>query len=294
MPIVVCVHGIAQELKGPETVLSMWVEPLRDGIEIAKHNGFLAAGTEPPGGEDVVVAFYGDVFRAQGTMQLGVTPFDAADVTEDEAELLEMWWRETARVDPDVVGPEAVGTMFVRTPSAVQSALNALTRSRFFEPFLGEGGDRAFISRLKQVGRYFREPATRKAVQARVEALVGRDTRVIVAHSLGSVVAYESLCAHPEWEVDTLVTLGSPLGVRRVVFDRLQPPPLEGVGTWPGSVRRWVNVADVGDPVALVKDLNACFAGAVEDRKVHNGSSSHLVTSYLTAQQTGEAVGNGL
>ncbi|MFD8967973.1 hypothetical protein ACFV0C_23770 [Streptomyces sp. NPDC059568] len=51
---------------------------------------------------------------------------------------------------------------------------------------------------------------------------------VIVAHSLGSVIAYEALCAHPDWPDLTLVTLGSPLAVRGVVFDRLAPPPPAG------------------------------------------------------------------
>ena len=48
-------------------------------------------------------------------------------------------------------------------------------------------------------------------------------TEVIVAHSLGSVVAYEALCAHPEWPVRNLVTLGSPLGIRNLIFDQLVP-----------------------------------------------------------------------
>jgi hypothetical protein len=294
MSLVVCVHGIAQEFKGRETVFSMWVGPLRDGIEIAKQRGFAAVGTDRLKDEDVAVAFFGDLFRQEGTMMVGAAPFEASDVTDDEAELLDAWWREAARMDPEVVGPEAVGAMFVRTPESVQRALDALSRSRFFEALFGEGGDRAFISSLKQVGRYFREPEIRRAVQARAERLIGPDTRVVVGHSLGSVVAYECLCAHPEWSVNTFVTLGSPMGIRRVVFDRLQPTPLESVGFWPGSVRRWVNVADAGDPVALVKDLDPWFSGKVEDRRVHNGWRSHLVVNYLTAHQTGEAVAHGL
>ena len=50
----------------------------------------------------------------------------------------------------------------------------------------------------------------------------------MVGHSLGSVVAYEALCAHPEWPVRALVTLGSPLGIRNLIFDRLVPAPAAG------------------------------------------------------------------
>jgi hypothetical protein len=86
--------------------------------------------------------------------------------------------------------------------------LHALTRTRFF----GAVSDRLLISNLKQVRRYFTEPELRDAVRARAAELITSDTRVVVGHSLGSVVAYEVLCAlRPERPPLTLVTLGSPL-----------------------------------------------------------------------------------
>jgi pimeloyl-ACP methyl ester carboxylesterase len=123
--------------------------------------------------------------------------------------------------------------------------------------------------------------------------LVG-DARVIVGHSLGSVVAYECLCAHPEWGVRTLVTLGSPLGIRNLVFDMLSPSPRDGQGAWPGSVLRWINIADRGDIVALVKKLRGCFGDRVEDYLIHNGSDAHSELPYLTARETGNAIASGL
>ena len=115
------------------------------------------------------------------------------------------------------------------------------------------------LSDLRQVRLYLADPEVRRAARERVAAVVDDATRVLVGHSLGTVVAYEALCAHPEWPVRTLVTLGAPLGIRNLIFDRLQPPPEpsgEGLrGRWPGGVTSWVNVADAGDAVALVKDL---------------------------------------
>ncbi len=78
-----------------------------------------------------------------------------------------------------------------------------------------------------------------------------QQTRVLIGHSLGSVVAYECLCAHPEWKVNTFVTLGSPLGIRNLIFDLLDCGSHHIVGAWPGSVRSWDNIADAGDIVAL-------------------------------------------
>ena len=72
--------------------------------------------------------------------------------------------------------------------------------------------------------------------------------------------------ANPGWPVRMLVTLGSPLGIPNLIFDRLQPAPPPAAdaragprGRWPGPGRAWVNVADQGDVVALVKDLRGAF-----------------------------------
>ena len=107
---------------------------------------------------------------------------------------------------------------------------------------------------LRQVRQFLHDPDIKARVLARVDGAITTDTRVVVAHSLGSIVAYKALCRDTNWNVDTLVTLGSPLGIRKLIFDVLTPKPVGGVGAWP-RVRRWVNVADEGDIVALVKDL---------------------------------------
>jgi pimeloyl-ACP methyl ester carboxylesterase len=120
---------------------------------------------------------------------------------------------------------------------------------------------------------------------------------VVVAHSLGSVVAYEALCAHPEWGITDLVTLGSPLGVPHIVLHRLHPAPSvvgrEAVGVWP-SVTRWVNISDDGDFVALQPRLRLIFGAGVTDAAVHNGVGAHTVTRYLSAPETGAAIFAGL
>ena len=132
------------------------------------------------------------------------------------------WWRGAAESDPRVVHPDA--RTLARTPGSVQAALRALSGSAFFAGL----AERVMLFDLQQVRRYMTDPHVRQAAQDRVAAAVGEDTRVVVGHSLGSVVAYEALCAHPEWPVRALVTLGSPLGIRNLIFDRLVPAPAAG------------------------------------------------------------------
>jgi pimeloyl-ACP methyl ester carboxylesterase len=217
----------------------------------------------------------------------------AADATEFDQELLAAWWRGAAESDPRVIHPEA--RTLARTPGGVQAALRALSGSAFFAGL----ANRVMLFDLQQVRQYMTDPQVRRAALDRVAAGIDGDTRVVVGHSLGSVVAYEALCAHPEWPVRALVTLGSPLGIRNLIFDRLLPAPTAGAqggvrAGWPGGVQSWVNVADAGDVVALVKDLRPLFGDGVACYLVRNGSHAHDVRPYLTAAETGAAIAAGL
>jgi hypothetical protein len=277
---IVAVHGIAQQLKGQETLRAVWGPALRDGMRIAG-----VAEVDLPTDQDLASAFYGDLFRPKGKKAVGEPPYRASDVEAGfEQDLLEAWWTAAATADPAVPGPDAQTKL--RTPDWVQRALNQLSKSSFFAGL----SERAFIGSLKQVRAYFADPAVRSAAQSRVSEMVDEQTDLVIGHSLGSVVAYEALCAHPEWPVRHFITLGSPLGLSKLVFDRLVPPPRDGRGMWPGSVRRWVNVADRADVVALVKELATQFDGGVEDLLVHNGAKAHDIRPYLTAAETGRAI----
>ncbi|MET7736531.1 hypothetical protein ABZT02_35015 [Streptomyces sp. NPDC005402] len=73
----------------------------------------------------------------------------------------------------------------------------------------------------KQVRDCLTDPSLRAQALARVTDQIHTDTRVVVAHSLDSVVAYEALCARPGHQVRALVTIGSPLGIPNVNLHRL-------------------------------------------------------------------------
>ncbi|MET7869430.1 hypothetical protein [Streptomyces cyaneofuscatus] len=142
-----------------------------------------------------------------------------------------------------------------------------------------------------------------KARQRVADALRECRPRVVLAHSLGSVVTYEVLCADPDLGegIDLLVTLGSPLGVPRIVFDRLDPAPgVKGVagvkGIRPPRVKRWVNIADVGDPVALPPGrLGERFEGLDEDITVSlNVLDPHKVKNYLMCRELADVLGKHL
>ncbi|MGW3244437.1 hypothetical protein [Streptomyces sp. NPDC001070] len=280
MSRIVLVHGIAQQVKGPQTLLSDWYPALCDGLHTA------GAGITL---DDVAMAFYGDLFRPSGHRGLGMPELDASDVEDGlERDLLIAWWERAAAYDSNVTGPDAA--VRTRTPNIVQRALHALSHSRFFAGL----SERALIADARQVRRYFTEPELRAEIQGRLAQAMTDRTEVIVAHSLGTVVAYETLCAHPDGRDVALITLGSPLAIPNLVFDRLIPSPSAGRARWPQPVKRWTNVADQGDVVALTKALAPRFGNRVKDLLVHNGSKAHDVRPYLTSAEAGRAIADGL
>jgi len=274
MARVLTVHGINNTYSARPVMASEWVPALLGGVELAGGRGRLSEA-------DVACVFYGDLFRRPGRV-LGdedVETLEADDVEDGaEAELLAAWWQEAASTDPSVVTPGAptLGVM-----SGVQAALAALSGSRF----LAGASERLLIFWLKQVRAYFTQPGIREQIQQRFADTVTADIEVVVAHSLGTVVAYEALNAHPEWGVKNLVTLGSPLGIRNVILDRLIPPAQR-----PASVTAWANIADRADFVALVKRLEPVFGPPLTDIEISNGATFHSVARYLTARDTGAAV----
>lgn len=279
MAKIVGVHGVGHQFQGENTLCSEWLPSLKDGLA--------RAGQKLASDSDFTCAFYGDLFRPLGKAAFD-PPYEANDISDPwEQELLELWWREAARVDGKVRGP---GAHTKAVASTVQLALDSLSHSQFFAGL----AERALIFDLKQVRRYLREPAIRREARARVERSITSDTRVVVGHSLGSVVAYEALCANPQWSVKIFVTLGSPLGIHNLIFNALDPAPQNEIGIWPGRIEHWVNIVDKGDVVALVKKLSSGFGLRVIDHMVNNGAKAHDVTRYLTTKEAGDAIALGI
>ena len=260
---VVCVHGIGKQLDGEQTLLSQWRPALQDGLTRADAAGLLAD-------TEVGMAFYGDLFRPPGQpLAVGDPYYRASDVEPGfETKLLLEWWTAAAAAEPQVVAPGA--DTLARTPGSVQAALRALSHSKFF----GGLALRTLVFDLKQVRRYLTDPELRAAARSRVTDLIGPDTQVVVGHSLGSVVAYEALHAldasdtiegpkdGPGHRVRALVTLGSPLGIRNLIFDRLQPAP---DGPTARSCRKSAaSCGSSGVPAAPGRSPNACSSKSAE------------------------------
>jgi len=90
---------------------------------------------------------------------------------------------------------------------------------------------------------------------------------LLIGHSLGAVIAYDTLweLSHQDGvtgKVDFL-TLGSPMGMH-YIQRRLLGMNGEGEKSYPGLIRRWINFSAEGDVAALNQYLNESFQPMLE------------------------------
>ncbi|RAY13810.1 hypothetical protein DPM19_19350 [Actinomadura craniellae] len=229
--------------------------------------GMAAAGRPGP---PVTTGYYAHHLH-RGTMQ---GPDDPGMLDAEAQELL-ISWVDLLRTRPQTpMGP--------RTARA-RGAADWVARKH------GDAARRLVTTLSREMTAYLREPAGRRRIAAR-EAVAGAVRAApgpvtVLAHSLGSVVAYEALWAHPELRVGHLVTLGSPLGMPGAVFERLVPAPRAGRGARPPGVTRWTNLADVGDLVAIPRTgLSGGFDGVDADHPdlVIGERDFHTARGYLS------------
>jgi hypothetical protein len=173
---------------------------------------------------------------------------------------------------------------------------------------LDELGVRVIQKRLVDLGTYYRNEERRTHLRKRVaDALAKHQGKriMLVAHSMGSIVAYDVLRdfgrEHPNALVDHLVTIGSPLGMPYVVSRIRQE---NAAVRTPSVVQRWTNLADRKDPVAIDVHLRDEYEPndrlvAVEDRLIVNVYRSpagernpHKIYGYLMAPELSEIARN--
>jgi hypothetical protein len=138
---------------------------------------------------------------------------------------------------------------------------------------------------FKDVHRYFFSDSGREIrdrMHEQLRNLTG--AAVVVSHSLGTIVAYDTLheMAEAHLDVPLLVTLGCPLGIQEIQ-DHVRRP----LDVPPGTAR-WRNVADLFDVVALDKTIADEYAPneRCEDLVVKNQTANHhSISGYLDKPQ---------
>lgn len=260
---------------GRNQIIDAWTPALQDGIE---------ANCEHPVAEPRLdVAFFGDLFLPRVLVPAKGHLVEES-WTDADAEVLAIHVDELAGPDVDPFSDdELLAKAHTGVPLPVARLLARLDR------VLGSKiAARLFMGELKQVRRYLGEPELKAKADARMAAAATAGAKVLLGHSLGSVVALEFLRQHPECYLPRLITLGSPLGLKTVRI--LLPDPGFGFGGLPANIGSWRAFRDPHDPVACAGDLCRLWSGVVDDATIHNDVDAHSAQRYLCKRQVGAAV----
>ncbi len=292
--VVVCVHGRNQQWILENQVLADFQGGIIEGLN--RLPGHLTLTNE-----QIVLAFYGDLFLPDATLGLagGNAPEPAFQVNVAQAMIQEAAKRGLA-VDNETLNlasPGAQPTFLTWENPFVYSLLQVL------DQIIGAPREilRLFIS---DVDQYLHDSLLRGRVMTRLVNVLqqqqGKEI-IVVAHSLGTVVAYDVLNTHPEIAISSFVTLGSPLGLSPFIYNALLPEiqnPQKH--PFPASIiGNWSNFYDPEDIVALVPILAPLFPDAsskfVASTQVQNNPDDpHSLTGYLIQMLVAQAINDAL
>jgi hypothetical protein len=110
---------------------------------------------------------------------------------------------------------------------------------------------------------------TRRMLKVPLRAATeGHHAILLIGHSMGSVIAYDTLweMSHNDRDhvsIELLLTMGSPLG-QRYMQKRVKGNASRGADRYPHNIRHWKNLAAVGDLTAIDPQLKNDFGELLE------------------------------
>jgi hypothetical protein len=295
----VFVHGRAQQQKDSIALKAEWIEALEEGL--AKSNLTLPI-PEP----SVRFPFYGDTLY---DLVGGKSPDLAAAVVvrgenadDDEKRftraIMEEIRQKTGITDAQLaeVSDQEVVNRGPLNWEWFQAFLKAVDR------FVPHGSGSSIALFTQDVYQYLKNSVIRDTIDTGVSAAMTPNVEsVVVAHSLGTVVAYNLLRQRGQargWKVPLFVTVGSPLAVTEIrkTIKRLATPT-----RCPECVSSWFNAIDERDVVALYPldagrfPLDPSNPSIVNKTDVRNKTSNrHGIAGYLDDKEVARRIYDAL
>ncbi len=272
---VVFVHGRSQQGRDPEKIRLEWMQAFAKGAA--------QSGQSLPSGLDVKLPFYGDVldeFARQLNTPVVSDIHERGDGSQDEFLLFQAQLAEEVRLGAGVTDKQ-VADEYGNNPKErgplnwewVQAIINAVDKH-------ATGISKSALEQFtRDVFLYVSRSSVRTEVDRIVADAISEEPTIVVAHSLGTVVAYNVLGSdRRNLKVPLLATVGSPLGIR-AINKNLRPLH------FPKPVTSWHNAFDKRDVVALnpLDRNNFPVTPAIENHAdVRNSTDNrHGIIGYL-------------
>lgn len=294
----VLVHGRAQEQKDSKALKAEWLEALEEGF--AK-----SSLTLPIAEPDVRFPFYGDTLydmvggkSADAAAAVVVRGENADDDEKRFTRALMKEIREKTGITDAQLAEVAGQDVVNRGPENwewFQGFLRAVDR------FVPHGSGSGIALFTDDVYQYLKNSLIRETIDTGVSAAMTPGVEaVVVAHSLGTVVAYNLLRQQGHlrgWKVPLFVTVGSPLAVKEI------RKTLKGFAPTrcPECVSKWFNAMDERDVIALYPLDTGAFPlepvdPAIENKRdVRNKTRNrHGIAGYLDDKDVAKRIYDAL
>ncbi len=232
------IHGRAQEGKNPEELKSFWMDALKKGL---KKNDLVF-----PNDVEVIFPYYGDLLNesvlAQGSnIENLLERGNGSNLNLDFFNNFLMDLSSNAEINESNIIKNYDGNLKERGPlnwEWVHAILKSLDKTPIGDISIKKFTYDAFL--------YLTIPGIRSKINNYIVSKLDNEPCVVVAHSLGSAIAYNVLRNSKNMNVVKFITLGSPLGLRSFK-SRLETPILMP----PCISNGWYNAYDERDVVAL-------------------------------------------
>lgn len=218
-PVILLVHGRGMQDRDSVAVRKQWLGALRSGVSTLTREPILEDG-------DVRVVWYADALDPRSSA--------GCDYAADDLRA-----KRGAMMDAD----------FKQFATLVGNFFGAITS------LAGAGEDVAQLRALSADAAFLSDARKRCASEARLGAAIDGARRqgrpiIVVAHSLGAVMAYDHLSARSDsGVVSELVTIGSMAGASAIRSLLIGEDSSSTFGV-PRSVAEWTNIRHVGDDLA--------------------------------------------
>jgi PGAP1-like protein len=279
MKHLVLIHGRSQQMKNSTELKKTWVQALKTGLDDAR----LSLALDD---SKIHFPYYGDTLIAMMDGDRDVPEIVVKGVSDASGpeqafsmevfrEMLEQNGVTNEQIELELAEGDAIRVVAKKGPLNwpwVLAGLRVLDRSK-------RAGAWAVSTFTHDVYVYLTDDDIREEINDGVRKAMRDEPTVVIAHSLGTIVAYTLLKSAEAnaWKVPTLITLGSPLAVAAVAA-RIRPLDR------PACVGAWYNGRDNRDTVALFPLAPKKFPVEPITAKndIHNTSDNHHgIESYL-------------